>query len=366
MKNLSKKIVIIFNNLNIGGIETKIVDICKYYSRQKKIKVYLYLKTLTGPNLKLISPSITIIEPKIFKLLKLRTILFPFWLALNFKSVNPDLILAFGNYSAISASIGKIFSFVKSNLIISEDSSVIQQLKSDSFSFFRTQMVKFFYRFSNSLIVLSQSGKNHLLQLVPSQKSKIAILENWLPLSYPKSQKTQNRNIDILFLGRFEPQKNPLKFLDISKSLISKKPNLKVVVVGYGSLKNEIKKYITTYKLNSNIILRPQTTKAYKYFERSKIFLLSSEHEGFPLTILESTASGSLPVCVNLPEIREYFDFKPISILYNSKNEAIKNIYSLLNNYSKLVQLSVYYQQKTINNQQKNFQKTINFLNKYL
>lgn len=366
MKSKTKKIIIVFNSLKIGGIETKIVDICNYYSQKYKTKVFLYLKSFEGPNLKLIPPSVKIIEPKIPKIFKLRSLLFPLWLASNIRRVNPDLILAFGNYSAISAISAKILSCVQSNIVISEDSSITTQLKSDSFSFIRTQMVKLLYHYSNSLIVLSQSGKNNLLKIVPSQKSKIVILENWLPLSYPKINNNQNRDIDIIFLGRFEPQKNPFRFLDISKSLISINPKLKVVIVGYGSLKNKIKKYISIYKLNSNIILYPQTTKAYKYFERSKIFLLSSDHEGFPLTILESTASGSLPICVDLPEIRKYFNLQTSSLLYNTNDKAIKNIKSLLNNQIKLNQLSDYYQQKTINNQQLNFQKTINFINKHL
>lgn len=366
MNTSKKNIIIVFNNLNIGGIETKIIDICRYYSKQKNLQVTLFLKSKTGPLLRQLPTNLSILNPCITDKYKIKTLLFPLWIAYALKKINPNLIIAFGNYSAISTIIGKIISFSKTNIVISEDSSIIQQLKSDTFSYIRTQIVKALYGFSNSLIVLSKSGKNNLLKIIPSQQSKINILENWLPLTYPTTSKKQIRDIDILFLGRFEPQKNPLKFLDISKRLIMKNPKIKIVVVGYGTLKDKMEKYISVHKLNSNICIHQQTTESYKYFERAKIFLLSSDHEGFPLTILESTASGSLPICVNLEEVREYFNFEPKLILYNTNNEAVKNINYFLNNRSKLIQLSAYYQHKTINSQKSNFKKTTNFLNKYL
>jgi len=366
MKTRVKKIAIVFNNLNIGGIETKIIDLCRYYSLQKNTKLFLILKSKSGPLLHQIPSKITIIHPHITDKFKIKTFLFPFWIASVLRNINPDLIIAFGNYSAISTLIGKTLASNQSKLIISEDSSIIQQLKSDTFSHLRTFLVKIFYRFSDSIIVLSASGKKNLLQLNSHLKAKITVLNNWLPLTYPKNKKTQNRDIDILFLGRFEAQKNPLEFLDISKELLVKNPNLNILMVGYGSLKKTIKKYIFNNKLSSNIHLHPKTTIAFKYFQDSKIFLLTSVHEGFPLTILESTASGSLPICVNLPEIREYFDTQSETILYNKKIEAVKNINYLLNHPPVLKQLSAYYQQKTLNSQQQNFQKTIDHINLYL
>lgn len=366
MKSGVKKIVIVFNTLNIGGIETKIVDLCHYYSHQKNIRLYLLLKSKSGPLLQSIPKNIIINSPPITNFFKIKSWLFPFWLCFTLKAIQPRLILAFGNYSAICAVIGKYLGQVNANLIISEDSSIVEQLKSDTFSFFRKILVKTTYPTVTKIIVLTKIGQDKLDQLIPHQKNKTVILNNWLPLSFPTKQLTKNKDIDLLFLGRFEPQKNPIKFLEISQTLIKINSRLKIAMVGYGSLGPKIRNYISKNNLRTNISVFPKTTKSWEYFQRSKILLLTSDHEGFPLTILESTASACLPVCQNLNEVKDYFDLQPTLILYRNQDEAVKKIKYLLSHSQKTEQLSKYYQQKTIANQNNNFQKTINFINKYL
>lgn len=366
MKNDPKKIVIVFSNLNIGGIETKIVDLCNYYSTQKNIKIFLLLKSKTGPLLPLVPKNISIKNPNITSFFKIRSLLFPFWLAGELKQINPNLIIAFGNYSAISASIGNFLSHQNKSLIISEDSSIIEQLKSDTFSFLRKILVKATYPTAAKIIVLTKVGQQKLCQLTPSLKDKIIILSNWLPLSFPTKNKIQKKDIDILFLGRFEPQKNPLKFLEVSKALIKTSPKINIAMVGYGSLKSDIQNYISKNNLSQNIDVYPATTKPYDYFQRSKILLLTSDHEGFPLTLLESTASKCLPVTRDLAEIKKYFDFQPDKILYKKSTEAAKKIKYLLKNPKTIRLLSTHYRQKTLDSQLLNFQKTVNLIYKYL
>lgn len=367
MKVHPKKIVIIFNNLNIGGIETKIIDLCQHYSLQKNIKVYLLLKSKSGPLLRFVPKNIYLLSPKTTNSLKIRTLTFSFWLASKLKVIQPNLIITFGNFCSISGVMGKSICHLTTPLIISEDSSITQQLKTDSLSSLRTILVKITYPLATKIIILSKSGQEKLTKLVPSVSDKTQILNNWLPMiNIPIVKSNIKKDIDILFLGRFEPQKNPLYFLKISKALIKIIPKIKIVMVGYGSLETKIKKYISENKLDSNISILPQTINPTQYFQRSKIFLLTSDHEGFPLTILEASAARSLPVCKKLSEINDYFSYKSDQILYNTQDQAIKKISKLLNNKIKLRQLSTYYQQKILKDQSQLFTKTIFFINQFL
>jgi glycosyltransferase involved in cell wall biosynthesis len=110
----------------------------------------------------------------------------------------------------------------KSKFIVSEDSSILEEIQFDSFSKIRKYLVKITYPYADKIIVLTQSGKLKLLSLIPNSKTKIVIKKNWLPLKF--SSKNFNfrskRNIDILFIGRLEPQKNPFEFIDIINLLI--------------------------------------------------------------------------------------------------------------------------------------------------
>ena len=360
-KSVQKKIIIVFNSLNIGGIETKIVDICSYYSQNSSTKVFLLLKNRQGPLLDYIPQNIHIISPKITSIFKFKTIMFPFWLSTIFKTINPNLIISFGNYSSICTVIGKLFSQSKSKIIISEDSSIDQQIKMDKFSFIRKILIKLTYPLAEKIITLSLSGKNKLISIIPAIRNKIVIRENWLPLKFTqnKLKKELKRDIDILFLGRFEPQKNPLKFIEIIKHITKELPNLKTVMVGDGSLKKQIIKYIAKNNLQKNIIIKSSTTNNIKYFKKSRIFLLTSIHEGFPLTILEASATSTIAVCNNLPEIKTYFKYQSKLLLFRSTKNASKNILFLLKNTKTSSKISNYYKNLVFKNQHLFFYKTI-------
>ncbi len=363
MKSEVKKIVIVFNNLNIGGIETKIVDLCRYYSQQKNTRLYLLLKSTAGPLLPSIPQNIIIKSPKIPEYLKIKSWSFPFWLYSSLKTIKPHLVLAFGNYSSISSALALRFSKLNSHFLISEDSSILDEIKNSTFPKLRKKLITITYPQADKIIVLSTTGQQKLYQLLPTLKTKAIILKNWLPLSSPISTTYPQKDIDLLFLGRFESQKNPHEFLKISRQLLTKS-KIKIAMVGYGSLETKIKTYVNKYHLN--ISLYPKTTEAYKFYQRSKILLLSSSHEGFPLTVLESSANACLPFCKNLSEITDYFDYNSSQITYNLVSEALTKIKYLLKHPTLLKQLTSYYQQKTIRHQKIAFQKTINFLSQYL
>jgi len=360
-----KKIVIVFNNLNIGGIETKIVDICNFYSKQNDCQLYLLLKSETGKLLESLPKNIIVISPQLKSFLKIKTIFFPFWLARQFGKIKANLIISFGNYSSISSVLGRIFSFSKSKIIISDDSGLEKQIKKETFSAIRKELIKITYPMADEIILLTETGRNNLTELIPKAESKIAVKKNWLPLSFKKTEFKQKRDIDILFLARFEPQKNPIKFLKIIKKVKERKNEIKVYMVGFGSLKNEIESFIKKNNLTKNVSVREATAIPKKYYQRAKLLVLTSDYEGFPLTILESFSMGCIPVCNKIPEIYDFFEKYSEDILFEDINEASGKILHLLNDQKKTKEIYSYYQKKIFLEQKINFNKTIDEFEKY-
>ncbi len=360
METSPKKIFVVFNSLNIGGIETKIVDLCRYYSKQKDIQLTLLLKQKTGPLISKIPPNITIISP-----LNSSPVYFPLWLSIQFFYSHPQLVVSFGNYSSICTIFSKLFFNPGIKVIISEDSSIIEQIDSDTFPGLRRLLVKITYPLANLIITLTKAGKNKLVKLVPNTKNKTIILNNWLPLSF-KSTGISKKDIDILYIGRFEPQKNPLAFLIISKNLIKTIPGIKIVMIGQGSLRTIIQEFIIKNKLVKNISLLPATTHPEKFYQRSKILLLTSRHEGFPLTILEAISGYCLPVCRQLRELDNFFNYKKKSLLFNSSQSAIDLINRLFSSPELRKDLIHHYWKKVIKQQNLNFNKTLTVFSKYL
>lgn len=367
MKDRQKKIIIVFNSLDIGGIETKILDICNYYSQKKDYQLTLILKLKTGPLLKFLPQNIKVRYFSNSKINRFKNLLFPFWLTKQFRQIRPKLIITFGNFSSIVSIIGKKLSLTKTNLVISEDSSINQQIEMESFSFLRKILIKLTYPLAQKIIVLSPASQDKLIKLLPSLKNKIIIKENWLPFHFTQSlnQKKIKKDIDILFLARLENQKNPIRFLKIIKEIIKHKKNLEIYLVGSGSLEPEIKKYIVQNHLENKIKIKPSTLIPGKYYQRSKILLISSNHEGFPLTILESLATNCLPVYYEIEEINSFFRKHKQFISFKSVKVATEEILFLLSNPKKREEISNFYFFQVLKDQKSNFNQTINEFQKY-
>lgn len=365
MPKPTSSIIIVFNSLDIGGIETKITDICQSLSSQYTI--ILALKNPQGQLLKKISPLVTVSSPPPLNS-KISSVFFSLWLAKLFFSVKPKLIISFSNYCAISSLIARVISFQKnSRLIVSEDSSIIEQIDSDSYPQIRKKLVQITYPLANRIIVLTSIGKKKLISLNPQLTSKISVCPNWLPINFIYTLKPHLKTIDLLFLGRFDEAKNPLEFIKISHQLISSNPHLKIVMIGHGPMLLQVKQLIYQLKLSpSNFSLLPSTSCNYHYFQKAKIFLLPSIREGFPLTILEATASRCLPVCNSLPELRNYFDYHHHQLFFKNQSQAVSKINYLLSHSQTTTKLSIFYFQKSTQSQIRNLDLTLNLIKKYL
>ena len=96
---------------------------------------------------------------------------------------------------------------------------------------------------------------------------------------------------DIVFgnIGRLNIQKNQKFLIDCLSKI--KKQNVKLIIIGYGELKNEILEKIKDYKLSNKVIML-ENVKSELYYSAFDCFILPSLFEGFPLTAVEAQANG--------------------------------------------------------------------------
>lgn len=359
----SPTLIIVFHSLGIGGVESKIIDICQALSPD--FNIILALKEPVGLFLKRLPPSVTILHPPRFPN-RLLSLFFPFWLANVFHHHHPQLVLSFNNYCAISSVVAKFLSHHQCHVIVSEDSSIIEQIQSDTFPTIRKKLVQITYPYANQIITLTAIGRKKLIELNPHLKTKISLCPNWLPISFQHQPQPTLKPIDVLFIGRFDSAKNPLEFIHISHHLIVSFPDIRIVMVGDGPMKSQIKKLVNSYHFSKkNFSLVPATKHSYRYFQKSKIFVLPSLREGFPLTILEATASHCLPICRNLPEIRSFFQDHPY-LLFSNRQQAAKQIKFFLRHPQNAAKILPDFYQKSVNCQAKNFDITTKLIRRYL
>jgi len=96
----------------------------------------------------------------------------------------------------------------------------------------------------------------------------------------------------ILNIGRFAYQKNHKRIIKISKKLIENKKNIKVILVGTGNLKDDIKKEIENDNLNNNFLLLGNRNDVNELLMAADLFLFPTLYEGLGIAVVEAQFSG--------------------------------------------------------------------------
>ena len=101
----------------------------------------------------------------------------------------------------------------------------------------------------------------------------------------------------ILFVGRFEQQKDPFLLLKSFQALNRQLKDTQLIMIGGGSMETEIRSWIESHHLANMIsLIKPQSqSDIAAWMNASDCLALSSAYEGMPRAVLEALQCG-LPV----------------------------------------------------------------------
>lgn len=153
---------------------------------------------------------------------------------------------------------------------------------------------------SNKILTVSASIENEYI-FSKIIKNKIICIGNPVSreniLNKIKNDETE-KIYDICCTARISTPKNPLRFLNIINELKKEMPNIKSIWIGDGELKELFQQKIKELNLEENVKLCGFQKNPYQYMAQSKIFLLTSDWEGYGLVAFEALALG-LPCVVS-------------------------------------------------------------------
>jgi len=162
---------------------------------------------------------------------------------------------------------------------------------------FRNLLLKAHY-----LGVRGTHSKNRINAVVKNEQ-KIFIHHNIYPLNLePKGVQTK-KDIDVLCIADFSKVKRVDIFLDVLVQLREKRPSISAVMLG-GGWKGFIYKTKTKkMKLTNNVRFKGKVENVASYLDRSRVFLMTSQAEGLPMSMLEAMSAGVPCVVPNVGDI---------------------------------------------------------------
>jgi len=364
---MKQTLFIVFHDMRLGGVQKKIIDIIKYHQQYlPDTNIIVCLRVHKGIFLKNIPLSIKVISPN-FYTHRYNMTWFTLWLLYQIMTLRPTQIISFMDLGSIPTLIClRLLFWIKPQVTIGEDILTSKYIYTESFPPIRKLLIKYLYPLADTILVQTPVQKKDLENMIYKSESnpKIISTPNWLPLDFPPKKITpySQRMIDILYVGRIDDQKNLPLFLEIVSNIKKTVFNITVNIVGDGDKKKNIKSLIRKLGLQKNISIIKPTLDTVAYYNQAKIFLLTSNYEGFPLTLMEALSSGCFPVVRDIPEISQFFIKNKSQIVFNTTKKATKLILNLLRHTPPDYFIS--YRRKIFNNQLRDISKYIKYFSR--
>lgn len=164
------------------------------------------------------------------------------------------------------------------------------------------------------------------------RESKISMIHNGINFEGVDSGKGSDllrndfnigKNLIVIgTIGRMEPIKGHKYFLEAARLILEKEKNVCFVIVGDGSLMEETKNYAVKLNLEKQTVFTGFRDDALGFLNMFDIFVLTSLHEGIPITLLEAMSLGKPIVATNVGGIPEVIKDRYSGILVPSKNPS--------------------------------------------
>lgn len=202
--------------------------------------------------------------------------------------------------------------------------------------------LKRFLKHAKKVLILTEDYKGLISKKYSIDKNKMIIIPNGVGKEFFTNKTSKNKIPHLLFVGRMSIQKNLKRLIE---SIALCKSKFVLDIVGEGELLEEIKRLVKQKHLKNVIFHGKKIGKdLINIYKSSDAFILTSNEEAFPLTILEAMSS-KLPIIAS--DVKGNHEVvKDIGILVNPptpKNFAqkIDNLFSDKEVYNKLSKQSL-------------------------
>lgn len=312
-------IAFLISSMDVGGAEKSTLTLINELANSN-YNVYLFLLVKQGGFLRKISKKCRVIDLNVK-----RTYRLPFKLHAALKLYNIKILVSNFWKLNLCSCITKIFTRDLA-LILYEHSPPSRTSTSPKLLYMAISSL--LYPFASKIFAVSDYVKRDIQEITFGLNNKIVTMYN--PVTPPKraieidKRMVKSEGLNLLFVGRLEPDKNveiileSLKYVDSSVHILR--------IVGDGSLRSELNDKVRTLGLEEKVTFYGQRSDVATFYELSDILILSSHIEGLPTVAIEALQYGigiaATPIPGGLREILSGGKYGTISMENSPKSLA--------------------------------------------
>ena len=298
-----QKLVGIIHELTMGGAERMMVTILNHFASNKD-DVHLIIFKNIGTLKSLLNASVIVhdlggvsVKKGIPKCLK------------EIHKLEPNTVFSgIGHLNIALAPFIPIMRLLlpKTQWISRETNIVSLQNQEEKYPKFFDYLYRNLYKNFDVIIAQSEDMKKDLENNYPLTSSQITLINN--PIDVVKVKKLgeesikesslEKGTISLVSVGTLRTRKRHDLLL---KSLSLLSLNYSLVIVGSGAEEQRLKALSRELKISNRVRFEGHQTNPYPYMKRADLFVLTSEHEGFPNVLLEANSLGTPVVAFACP-----------------------------------------------------------------
>jgi len=235
----------------------------------------------------------------------------------------PDIFITGGDIPNVMAIIANMFAKNKTKIIISHHN----YLNIERNSLLSKILIKYIYNYASKIIAVSDGiyrmllelkvNKNNLITIYnPIEVEKVIILGNSdKNITYPATY--------ILFVGRIGVIKNISLLIESFKILTGQFPNIELIILGDGPLKEPLKSKINKDSdLSTKIHFLDADANPYPIIKNASLIVLPSFSEALPTVIIESFVFGKTVVSTPTLGARDLLENGRLGYISESFNDS--------------------------------------------
>ncbi|HQF57475.1 MAG TPA: glycosyltransferase [Candidatus Magasanikbacteria bacterium] len=189
---------------------------------------------------------------------------------------------------------------------------------------------KFVYKNADKIIITSKKDQEFIINNFKINPEKIAVINNYIDTNlFIKKENNKNKKNKLVFVGRFNQQKNLFNLLEAVNNL-----KVELNLIGSGGLEKELKEKAKNIKMAQiNFLGNILNENLPEKLNENEIFVFPSLYEGNPKALLEAMSVGLAILTTKVKGIREIVKHKENGYLVETNSDSIKKgLEELLNN----------------------------------
>lgn len=158
---------------------------------------------------------------------------------------------------------------------------------------------------------------------------KTIIINNFVDEIYLSKfkKKINKKNIKkIIFVGKLDKRKNPIRSLNVFAKLLKNDKDIRLEIIGTGPLLDQLKSIVKLYKINKYVHFHGFKNNPYDLINNSDILISSSHSEGMSRALLEAQFFGIISVIKDHDSLKLIKKRNPNLITYNNDNSLYNSM----------------------------------------